>query len=81
VLSAARGHLSSLDKVTKVVKLTAYLAGEEGFFAHAKVADAASDLLCDVFGADKLPVRMVVGIVSLPLGVPIMLEVLFEIES
>ena len=81
VLSAARDHLGSLDKVTRVVKLTVYLATEEGFFAHPKVADAASELLRDVFGEDKLPVRMVLGVASLPLGVPVVLEVLFEVEG
>jgi len=80
VLSAARKHLGSLDKVTTVVKLTAYLATEEDFLALPKVADAASELLRDVFGEDKLPVRMVLGVANLPLGVPVVLEVLFEIE-
>ena len=44
-------------------------------------ADAASELLRDVFGEDKLPVRMVLGVASLPLGVPVVLEVLFEVEA
>jgi len=79
VLSAARNHLGSLDKVTRVVKLTTYLATEETFLAHPQVADAASELLRDDFGDDKLPVRMVFGVGSLPLGVPVVVEVLFEL--
>ena len=81
VLSAARKHLGSLDKVTKVVKLTAYLASEEDFPALPKVADGASELLRDVFGEDKLPVRMILGVANLPLGVPVVIDVLFEIEA
>jgi enamine deaminase RidA (YjgF/YER057c/UK114 family) len=81
VLSAARDHLGSLDKVTRVVKLTAYLATEGDFIAQPKVADAASELLGDVFGEEKLPVRMVLGVASLPLGVPVVVEVLFEVEA
>jgi enamine deaminase RidA (YjgF/YER057c/UK114 family) len=81
VLSAARSYLGSLDKVSRVLKLTAYLATEEDFSAQPKVADAASELLRDVFGDDKLPVRMVLGVTSLPLGVPVVLEVLFEVEA
>jgi enamine deaminase RidA (YjgF/YER057c/UK114 family) len=81
VLSAARKHLGSLDKVTKVVKLAVYLATEGDFFAQPKVADAASELLCEVFGDDKLPVRTVLGVASLPLGVPVVLEVLLEVEA
>jgi enamine deaminase RidA (YjgF/YER057c/UK114 family) len=80
-LSAARNHLGSLDKVTRVVKLTTYLATEGDFFAQPKVADAASELLRDIFGVDRLPVRMVLGVASLPLGVPVVVEVLFEVEA
>ena len=81
VLAVARGHLGSLDKVTRVVKLTAYLATEQDFLAQPKVADAASELLRDVFGEDKLSVRMVLGVASLPLGVPVVVEVVFEVTA
>ncbi len=81
VLSAARKHLGSLDKVTKVVKLAVYLATEGDFLAQPKVADAASELFRDVFGADKLSVRMVIGVASLPLGMPVELEVVLEVEE
>jgi len=79
-LSAARHHLGSLDKVTRVVKLTSYLATTGDFASHAKVADGASELLRDVFGEDRLPVRMVLGVASLPLGVPVVVELVFEVE-
>ncbi len=81
VLSVAREHLGSLDKVTRVVRLVAYIATEGDFFALATVANGASELLRDVFGEDKLPVRMVLGVANLPLGVPVVLEVLFEVEA
>jgi enamine deaminase RidA (YjgF/YER057c/UK114 family) len=81
VLSAAKKHLGSLDRVTKVVKLGVYLATDGDFTAHAKVADAASELLRDVFGEDKTSVRIVLGVASLPLGLPVELEVIFEVEA
>ena len=81
VLSVVREHVGSLDKVTKVVRLVAYIAAEESFPALPKVADGASELLGDIFGQDKLPVRMVLGVASLPLGVPVVLEILFEVEA
>ena len=80
-LSAAKENLRSLDKITRVVKLTVYLAAQEDFLAHAKVADGASELLRDIFAEDKLPVRMVLGAASLPLGVPVVVEILFEVEA
>jgi enamine deaminase RidA (YjgF/YER057c/UK114 family) len=54
---------------------------EAARIAALKVADAASELLRDVFGEDKLSVRMVLGVANLPLGVPVVLEVLFEVEA
>lgn len=81
VIAAVKAHLGSLNKVTSIVKLTVYLATEGDFFAQPKVADAASDLLRDVFGEDKLPVRMVLGVASLPLGVPVVVEVVCELEA
>lgn len=80
VLSAVRAASGSLDKVRKVVKVSVYLATEPDFFAHPKVADAASELFRDVFGDDKLSVRVVIGVASLPLGMPVEVEVLFEVE-
>jgi enamine deaminase RidA (YjgF/YER057c/UK114 family) len=46
-----------------------------------KVADAASELLQDVFGKDKSPCRLVYGVASLPLGTPVELEVIFEVAG
>jgi enamine deaminase RidA (YjgF/YER057c/UK114 family) len=45
------------------------------------VADGASDLLRDVFGEENMAVRSVIGVSSLPLGVPIELEILFELSE
>ena len=80
-LASAREHLGSLDRVTRVVRLGVFLATSAGFSEHVKVADAASDLLKDVFGSEKLPVRLVIGVASLPVGVPIELEVILEVET
>ena len=81
VLSAVRNHLGSLDRVAGVVKLTTYMAAEPDFTALPKVADASSELLRDVFGEDKLSVRMVLGVAGLPLGVPIVVEAVFEVVA
>jgi hypothetical protein len=46
------------------------------FFDQPKVADAVSDLFREVFGIQKTSV-LVIGVTSLPLGVPIGLDVIF----
>ena len=78
-LSAAKAHVGSLDRVTRVVSVKVYLATHGDFYNQPIVADAASELLRDVFGKDKMSVRSVVGVASLPLGAPVMLEVVFEV--
>jgi enamine deaminase RidA (YjgF/YER057c/UK114 family) len=79
-LAAARNHLGSLDRVTRVVRLGVFIATFGDFFDQPRVADAVSDLFRDVFGTDKMAVRSVIGVASLPLGMPIELEVTFEVE-
>jgi enamine deaminase RidA (YjgF/YER057c/UK114 family) len=80
VLAVARQQLGSLDKITRVVKLTVSVATFGDVRDQPKVADAASELLQDVFGKEKNPVRCVYGVASLPLGVPVELEVIFEVS-
>ena len=79
VLAVARQHLGSLDRVTRIVRLGVSVATVGDLRDQPKVADAASDLLQDVFGKDKSPCRMVYGVASLPLGTPVELEVIFEV--
>ena len=45
------------------------------------VADAAWELLQDVFGKDKSPCRLVYGVASLPLGTQVELEIIFEVAG
>jgi len=81
VLAVARQHLGSLDKVTRIVRLGVLVATSGDVRDQPKVADAASELLQDVFGKDKNPCRLVYGVASLPLGTPVELEVIFEVAG
>ena len=80
-LAVARQHLGSLDKVTRVVRLGVSVATSGDVRDQPKIADAASDLLLDVFGKDKSPCRLVYGVASLPLGTPVELEIIFEVAG
>jgi len=80
-LAVARQHLGSLDKVMRVVRLGVSVATSGDVREHPKVADGASNLLQDVFGKDKNPSRLIIGVASLPLGVPVALELIFEITN
>ncbi len=81
VLGVARQHLGSLDRVTRIVRLGVSVATSGDVRDQPKVADAASELLQDVFGKDKSPCRLVYGVASLPLGTPVELEVIFEVAG
>jgi enamine deaminase RidA (YjgF/YER057c/UK114 family) len=79
VLAVARQHLGSLDRISRVVRLGVYIAAAGGHVDLVKIADAASELLRDIFGEDKTSVRLVFGVERLPFDVPVELEAIFEI--
>jgi enamine deaminase RidA (YjgF/YER057c/UK114 family) len=78
-LAVARQHLGSLDKVSRIVRLGVSVATSGDFREHPKIADAASELLQEVFGKEKSPCRLVYGVASLPLGATVELEIIFEV--
>jgi enamine deaminase RidA (YjgF/YER057c/UK114 family) len=80
-ISAMKVHLGSLDKVTRIVRLGIFMATSGDFFDQALVADGASDLFRDVFGSDGVSARLVIGVASIPLGMPLELEVIAEIAK
>jgi enamine deaminase RidA (YjgF/YER057c/UK114 family) len=80
-LALAREHLGSLDRVTSVVRLGVSLVTTPEFREHPNVADAASELMVSLFGADKTSTRLVFGMASLPVGVCVVLESIFEVGN
>jgi enamine deaminase RidA (YjgF/YER057c/UK114 family) len=78
-LALTRKQLGSLNRVSHVVRLGVYVAATPEFTDHAKVADAASELLRDVLGEKTVSSRLVIGVASLPLGSPVELEVILEV--
>jgi enamine deaminase RidA (YjgF/YER057c/UK114 family) len=79
-LAAAKAHLGDLDRIKKLVKLTVLVATTESFAEHAAVADGASDLFVQIFGREAGHVRLVYGVQSLPIGAPVIVDTIFEIE-
>src|SRR4029450_1326887 len=81
VLAVARQQTGPPERVTRIVRLGVSVATSGDVRDQPKVADAASELLQDVFGKDKTPCRMVYGVASLPLGTPVELEIIFEVAD
>jgi enamine deaminase RidA (YjgF/YER057c/UK114 family) len=80
-LAVVRAQLGSLDKVTRVVRVAVSIATSGNVRDHPKVADGASDLLQEVFGSEKTSCRSVYGVASLPLGAPLVLDIIFEVAA
>ena len=79
-LAVVKQHLGNLDQLKKLVKLTVLMATTEHFTEHALVADGASKLFEQIFGLEAGHVRLVYGVQSLPVGSPLIVDVIFEIK-
>lgn len=79
-LAVAKEHLGDLDRLRKLVKLTVLMATTEQFTEQAVVADGASDLFAQIFGRAAGHARLVYGVFSLPIGAPVIVDTIFEIE-
>jgi len=79
-LAVAKKHLGDLDRLKKLLKLTVLMATTEQFAEHAPVADGASNLFVKIFGPKAGHVRLVYGVQSLPVGAPLIVDTVFEIE-
>lgn len=79
-LAAAAAELGSIDRIRRVVRLGVWVASEPGFTAQPGVANGASELMVEVFGESGRHARAAVGSIALPLGAPVEVECLFEVE-
>ena len=79
-LAIAKQHLRDLDRLKKLVKLTVLMATTEQFAEHAAVADGASNLFVQILGPEAGHTRLVYGVYSLPIGAPVIVDTVFQIE-
>jgi enamine deaminase RidA (YjgF/YER057c/UK114 family) len=79
-LALARQHLGSLDQAQRVARLFVSIASTPEFREHAKVADGASELFAQVFGADLASTRNVAGVTSLPKGACVVVEIAVALQ-
>ena len=81
ILATLRKELGSLDRVRRVVKVLGMVNCTPDFQQQPAVLNGCSELLAEVFGAEAgLGARSAVGVSSLPRGVPVEIEVVFEIQ-
>ena len=78
-LAAVAAEIGGLKNVARIVRLTGHIASAPGFRDQAKVLNAASELLGQVFGPAGRHSRAAVGAAELPLGAPVELELIVEV--
>lgn len=77
-LNEATGH--DLSKVTRVVKVTGFVAATPDYTDVPKVVNGASDLFAAVFGDRGKHARAAVGVAVLPLDSAVEVEAIVEVE-
>ena len=80
VLSVVRGELASLDRIVRIVRLNVFVNSAPGFTEQAKVANAASELLLEIFGEAGRHTRCAVGAAGLPLNSPVEIDTIAEVS-
>ena len=69
-----------LNKIKSCVKLTGFVNSTENFTEQPKVINGASDLIASVFGDSGMHTRAAVSTNSLPLGVSVEVDAIFELK-
>ncbi len=67
-----------LERISRIVKITCFVASPPDFLDHPKVANGASDLFVDVFGEIGIHARSAVGVACLPFNACVEVEALAE---
>jgi enamine deaminase RidA (YjgF/YER057c/UK114 family) len=80
LLAVMRAELGSLDKVKRVVKVLGLVNAVPEFTEHPKVINGCSDLFVEVLGEAGKHARSAVGMGSLPMGIPVEIEVIVEVS-
>ncbi|RKT84027.1 Enamine deaminase RidA, house cleaning of reactive enamine intermediates, YjgF/YER057c/UK114 family [Saccharopolyspora antimicrobica] len=77
---AAVDGLVGLDSIVRIVKVVGFVASAEGFTGQPAVVNGASEVLGEIFGDAGKHARSAVGVAELPLGVPVEVELVVEVE-
>lgn len=82
LLANLQAKYGNIDRIKQIVKMTVFVAGADDFFDHPKVANGASQLLVDIFGEEAgCSSRSAIGVIALPMNVPVEIEALVELTG
>ena len=81
LLAQMKRELGSLDKVTKIVRISGFINSDPEFYQHPKIINAASDLFFEIFGDKGKHSRIAVGVACLPLNVMTEIDAIVEFSE
>lgn len=81
ILAQIKRETGSLDKVSRIVRLSGFVNSVPEFSAQPKVINSASDLMFEVFGEKGKHSRIAVGVASLPLDSMTEIDAVVEISK
>jgi enamine deaminase RidA (YjgF/YER057c/UK114 family) len=80
ILAQLKAALGSLDRVERIVKLSAFVSSTADFTDQPKVANGASELMAQVFGDSGKHARSAVGVPVLPLGAAVEVDAVVALK-
>ena len=82
LLASLKAEIGDLNKVTRIVKVTGMVNTTPDFTEHPQVINGFSDLMVEVFGEERgKHARAAVGMVSLPIGIAVEIEMVVEVAD
>ena len=78
-LAHLKTELKSLDRISKIVRVSGYVNSSSDFTEQPKILNSASDLLFDIFGQKGQHTRIAIGVSSLPLNSVVEIDLVAEI--
>ncbi len=81
ILAQLKTNLGSLDKITRIVRVSGFVNSTPEFTEHPKIINAASDLFFEIFGEKGRHTRIAVGVSSLPLNSTVEIDATIEFTS
>ena len=80
VLAQLKSEIGTLDKISRIVRVSGFVNSAQDFVEQPKIINAASDLLFEIFGEKGKHSRIAVGVASLPLNATVEIDVIAEIS-
>jgi len=81
ILAQLKANLGSLDKITRIIRVSGFVNSTPDFTEQPKIINSASDLFFEIFGENGRHARVAVGVASLPLNSTVEIDAIIEFTS